>query len=148
MRGSPPPARRDLPGPGPGDAAPLVFCVLWTSGRDPTVDGVLRAQGLRVPGDPIEVLDLLADRPTPACLWEELREFLGECAVIVPEWEPFARWCAHLAGASDEVPHGIGLDELVALLVPGRLAARGARLVRSLTGAAGPERAPAALALT
>jgi len=62
--------------------------------------------------------------------WTEFCAFLADSPLVVPDAASFVDWCEHLCGAHGVVgegpgPHVIGLDELSALLFPGRTAARG-----------------------
>ncbi|MEE8468382.1 MAG: hypothetical protein V3T22_08005, partial [Planctomycetota bacterium] len=85
--------------------------------------------------------------------WAEFGAFLAEGPVIVPDAASFVDWCEHLAGGSGAGgdwgagdgpgPMVVGLDELTALLFPGRLATRGGLVAALLRDPhAGP---PAAL---
>jgi hypothetical protein len=143
------------------DLARPCFALLWTSGPDPTLDGVVRVLARRrtVTGA-WEELDRwcdpragtqhelpgqerwparfgrgaaeLAGLPAASALWDELREFLSGGALIVPESASFQAWCAHLAGRQPELPVLVGLAEMAALLHPGRLAQRREELLAQL----------------
>lgn len=138
--------------------SPIAFVTLWTTGEDPGLDHLLRVLALRQgegSGD-WETLDVsceldesidvaeLEDRFGPRAsageveldaAWQRLATFCEGHAVISAERETFERWAAHLSRGFDDVPPGIGLDEAAALILPGRLSARGARLAIDLAPA-------------
>jgi len=57
--------------------------------------------------------------------WAEFRAFLGAGPVIVPDAGDFVDWCEHLDSGGGSEPLVLGLDEVAALLFPGRMATRG-----------------------
>jgi len=117
----------------------ISLCSLWTTGPDPTVDGLVRILATRPGGT--ESFDRLcrpessaaADRfgiaepdlaasPTLAELWPELENFLGSGPVFVPDLAEFETWRAHAVGRRDPFARSavaIGLGELRSLLLPG-----------------------------
>ncbi len=135
------------------------FVVPWATGPDPELDGVFRLLAMR-PGeegwstfeawcDPFPDQEdesatarmarefgvtgaELQDAHRAGRGWEELEEFLADAPVIAPVGESFEAWAAALGGRRRTV---IGLDELAALWLPGRLASRREGLVRALSGA-------------
>jgi ATP-dependent DNA helicase DinG len=54
--------------------------------------------------------------------WPDYRAFLGEGPVISLDGAAFRRWYEHLAARAGSAPEVVGLDEVAALLLPGRLA--------------------------
>ncbi|MDP6540748.1 MAG: helicase C-terminal domain-containing protein [Planctomycetota bacterium] len=86
----------------------------------------------------------------------ELVGFLGDRPLIVDDGESFDAWWRRLAAPSASQPQRVGLTELAALLLPGRLAGRREGLIADLcppgvtatlpsTRAVGPEHLQAAL---
>jgi ATP-dependent DNA helicase DinG len=67
--------------------------------------------------------------PPVADVWGDLRAFVGGGPLIVPDAERFESWFAHLSGSHAAVPLCIGLAEITALFLPGRLSLRRAELV-------------------
>jgi len=94
--------------------------------------------------------------PPAGAVWAELVDFLGDATIVVDEAESFEAWWAHLGGAGARAPDCVGLVEVAALFLPGRLAGRRQELAHDLCGdetaralpsprAIGPEHLQAAL---
>ena len=136
-----------------GPSTPPAFVVLWTTGSDPALDGLFRVLALRPDGEgwrafdawslPFEVeqasarmarefgvhaSDLEGAR-APEAVWADLEGFLGGAPVVSPDAASYAAWSEALGGSSRVA---IGLAEVAALLLPGRLAHRREGLVRAL----------------
>ena len=167
----------------------VAFVTLWTTGPDPTLDGVFRVQILRAGREPgtWERFDRFTnpfagrgssrhaptagdagdDAPasessasarmvreygvtraqlestsSAADVWPEVIAFLGRGPVVAPDAENFEAWHAHLSGSSATAPRTIGLAEIAALFLPGRLALRRGELVALLSRAPAPKHAP------
>ncbi len=69
----------------------------------------------------------LADAPAAESAWDELRAFVGEAPLVVPEREAYDAWAA----SADAPRASLGADELRQLLLPGTGGA--------LSAAAGPD---------
>jgi Rad3-related DNA helicase len=115
----------------PWQALPVeraVFCGLWSTGPDTTLDGVVRLQALRpgaAPGsdavfdrfcNPFDgeppssasferiarefgvAREELTTLPHASAVWTELEEFLGDRPLIVLECESFEAWRSHFTG--------------------------------------------------
>ena len=66
----------------------LAFGSLWTTGPDPTVDGVVRLLALRAAGESFDRRcdpDGQADAASFDAAWPELERFLGAGPVVVPD---------------------------------------------------------------
>ncbi len=139
------------------------FVIPWVTGPDPELDGLFRLLALR-PGPqgwltfecwsrPFEgekasarmtrefgvTAADLTQAVDPLQAWSELDIFLGDAPVITPDGEGFEAWAGALSGRPRLA---LGIDELAALWLPGRLARRGAGLVRALgEGHDGPPKA-------
>jgi ATP-dependent DNA helicase DinG len=150
------------------------FVTFWATGPDTAVDGVFRVRALRPAqgGDGWESFDRFArpfedaadgsatrrmsreygvssadleDAPDAGAAWTELREFLGELPLIVPDAEAFDAWNGRYARGSAPLADRVGLVDLAALLLPGRLASLREGLIDALTD--GAER-PSTLAVS
>ncbi|MBK7878449.1 MAG: hypothetical protein IPJ77_22565 [Planctomycetes bacterium] len=137
------------------------FVVLWTTGPDTTLDGVVRLLARRrtSTGD-WEVFDrwcdpregserslpgmerwsarfgrdarALAGEGSASAAWAEFARFAEGAVLVVPDAAGFRAWRAHAgAGASSERAL-TGLAEIAGLLFPGRLAQRREHLLASL----------------
>ncbi|MCA8980603.1 MAG: DEAD/DEAH box helicase [Planctomycetes bacterium] len=141
------------------------FVTFWATGPDTAVDGVFRVSALRpaADGNGWESFDRFA-RPfedsedataTKRMLreygvgsaelegaddartaWSALREFLGERPLVVPDAEAFDAWNGRYARGSAALAERIGLCDLAALLLPGRLASLREGLIDALTDGA------------
>ncbi len=126
-----------------------VFAHLWTTGPDTSHDRPLRLLAMKqgearswlvydrfvapVPGG-AEVTSArlvhdygisgadLEEAPTLELAWPEFRTFLGDGPVVSLAGAAFRGWYEHLAARAGSAPPIIGLDELAALFLPGRLA--------------------------
>jgi ATP-dependent DNA helicase DinG len=103
-------------------------------------DGALDAAGARLERDFGLTRVHLAASPPIAEVWDDARAFLGAGPVVVPDAEIFESWFAHLSGTRAGTPMCIGLSEIAAAFLPGRLALRRAELITLLAGG-GPEAA-------
>ena len=149
-----------------------VFCALWATGADTARDGVFRLLALRpdATGGGWEAFDRICN-PFPEenhatarmvrefgltgrdleqgaavdKAWQEFLEFLGDRPRIVPQADVFRAWEVHLGSPGGVLPHPIGIDAVAGLLLPGRLAQRGAALVGQLVDL--KSEAPSPLAL-
>ncbi|MFT7676562.1 MAG: ATP-dependent DNA helicase DinG [Planctomycetota bacterium] len=147
----------------------LAFVVLWTSGSDPELDAPLRMLALRgcsgdwawfdawcKPANPEPVSARvrasygvtapdLEDGESPEDVWQALLDFLGDTPVLAPEAELFRSWrrsWAQKLGDERAAAPVLGLDELAALIMPGRVELAEGGLVRTLGGVAeGPPKA-------
>lgn len=149
----PPDLERQSPAdPPPWEGLPLqklVFFSLWTTGPDPTVDGVVRLLALRRPSHPgasdrfdrlcdpfqgteaswpsshrIEeefglARDRLAGAETFDRVWTQFERYLGHGPLLVPDVAEFAAWWTHATGRDLDRIDAIGLDEIASLLLPG-----------------------------
>jgi ATP-dependent DNA helicase DinG len=100
----------------------LAFGSLWTTGPDPTVDGVVRLLALRAAGESFDRRcdpDGQADAASFDAAWPELERFLGAGPVVVPDVAEFEAWRTHATGRRSEGIDAIGLDEIASLLLPG-----------------------------
>jgi len=157
---------RDLPGP----PERLAFAVLWTTGSDPRRDGLFRVAAVRAtgtgswepfaahcrPGGPGRPWSAdasgsarmarefgvhggdLDGAPWAAETLAELAAFLRERTVIVPARAAFVGWLKDATG-----PGGVrtlGLAEIAALCLPGRLAAEGDGLAATLLARSSADR--------
>lgn len=162
------------------DLARLSFVLIWTSGPDPTLDGVVRLLARRRTAagtweefdrwcDPLAGVEHtapdhvhlaarfgrspaeLAGAADARTVWRELRAFLGDGPLVAQDSASLRTWCAHLAGGDPDLPPTIGLSELAALILPGRLAQRRedalAALVEPTAGPGSDAYAPSDLAL-
>ncbi|MBL8861010.1 MAG: hypothetical protein JNK02_03280 [Planctomycetes bacterium] len=152
------PDEREAPARAPRVRGPQpAFVVAWTSGPDPALDVLVRVRALRPArdGQGLELLDVeVASRraapaagaappepervddegaPGPEEAWGALTAFVGTLPLVVPDAEAFTAWHEHLTRTA--VPTSVGLDELCALFLPGRLAGRRAGLVALLADA-------------
>jgi ATP-dependent DNA helicase DinG len=130
-----------------------VFCALWTSGADTTLDGIFRVQALRRGADDgrVEAFDSLCNpfaegdddpatqarmarelgiaredlgrAPRAPDVWRALEEFIGDRPVIASDCDAFEAWRAHF-GAAPRGALATGPAEIAALLFPGRLGHR------------------------
>jgi len=144
--------------------AGLACLVPWATGPDPRLDGLVRLSVARLAADgswegrewacrPLAVGDMaalgarvrerfgldlaeLGDAPAPHDLWPELREFIGERALVAPDGDTALAWARALDDACGvelpPTPLILGLEEVALLLTPGRLALRREGLVRAL----------------
>lgn len=142
------------------------FVTFWATGPDTAVDGVFRVSALRLAADgtgwdsfdrfarPFEDADdatatkrmlreygvgtaELEGAEEARVVWTALREFLGNRPIIVPDAEGFDAWNGRYARGSKELAERIGLVDLAALLLPGRLAGLREGLIDALTDSAG-----------
>lgn len=100
-------------------------------GRDPDPSSIVEERLARVFG---VTREQLASVETCADVWDEFREFVGAGPIVVPDIESFGNWYAHLSGSRGSIPLGVGLAEMAALFLPGRLASKRAELVPLLLG--------------
>ncbi|MBI5364359.1 MAG: hypothetical protein HZA53_14360, partial [Planctomycetes bacterium] len=137
------------------------FVVAWTTGPDTTLDGVVRVAARRRasaggweefdrwcdPRDGVErtlpgqdewrarfgrAAEELANEPPARAAWEELRAFVGDSPLVVPDGASFRAWSAHLSGNARFDGPATSLSELAALLFPGKLAQRRENLLAVL----------------
>ncbi len=136
-----------------------VFAVLWSTGPDPGLDGLLRLQAIRT-GEGGERFDrwcapsssegddpgrdgrVSADFGAAALeaepdgeaaeIWREFAEFAGKRLVVVADGESFEAWASFLSGRPLGGQAVCGLTEAARLLFPGRLAHRREELVAEL----------------
>jgi Rad3-related DNA helicase len=141
----------------------LVFCALWATGPDTTLDAIVRIQAIRAGATPgtLDVLDRfcnpidaetseaslaarierefgvscgeLAHEPHASDVWRELEQFADGRCVFVLECESFEAWRAHFTGAERKTGATLGLAELASLLFPGRLGQKRETLLAALT---------------
>lgn len=138
------------------------FVTFWATGPDTAVDGVFRVMALRpaAKGDGWESFDRFArpfddaadgsatkrmlreygvgnaelDGATDArTAWAELREFIGARPIVVPDAEALDAWNGRYARGSSTPRDCVGLVDLAALLLPGRLASLRESLIDALT---------------
>ena len=148
------------------------FVCLWTTGPDTMLDGVFRILAM-APGsdggwrtfdrfcEPFPDSEQrrstarmarefgvtgadLEGAPTSTAAWAELEEFLGDDPAVVLDAQAFENWATHL-GEGATPPACVGLVELAALFVPGRLAQLREGLVDALLPPPGRSGPPAAL---
>lgn len=141
--------------------APLGFAVVWTTGPDTTLDGVVRVLARRRTAegawedfdrwcDPRDGSERalpgmerwkerfgrgaaeLAAEGSSADAWKALAAFLGDAVLVVPDGASFAAWDAHVGGRGRLANARTSLAEVAALLFPGRLAQRRERLLETL----------------
>jgi hypothetical protein len=121
--------------------------VLWTSGPDTTLDGVVRilARRKNAAGD-WERFDRWCDprsgeartlpgqdgwrarfgrgaeelrgEPAASAVWNAFTEFAGDHPIVVPDVLQFRSWSAHLAGRDASSTRTTGLSDVAALLFP------------------------------
>ena len=140
---------------------PPCFVVVWTTGPDTTLDGVVRILAHRCARDgaleefdrwcdPREGKDRvlpgqdawaarfgrtaeeLAAAPAARECWEALRAFVGESPLVVPDGARFRAWSKHLSGSASFPGTAGSLSELATLLFPGKLAQRRESLLAAL----------------
>lgn len=157
----------------PSAALPApAFCTLWATGSDTARDGVFRLLALRPApsGRGWESFDRTCN-PFPdegpatarmvrefgltgrdlenACgpqeAWQELLEFVGDSPRVVPQADVYRAWELHFGPGTGDPPPTIGIDVVAGLLLPGRLAQRGASLVGQLVELGGDTPSPMAL---
>ena len=100
----------------------IVFCSLWTTGADPSLDRIVRILAARFGSG--EMFDRSCEPGEPPLpdLWRELEEFVGASPVLVPDLAEFERWRTHAGGRSPldvSSPIVLGVHELAELLLPG-----------------------------
>jgi Rad3-related DNA helicase len=134
------PLERDLEG--------VVFLVLSTRGDDPAPENWLGLQALAISRNgSLDRLELgLEDvsRGAEFC-WSQLEAFARGQTLLVPDVAEYAAWCASLEVQAGPDRRPIGLDQVAALLRPGRLAQRPSQLLKELTGRALEPGSPDAL---
>jgi len=162
----------ELPWAEPLAPGAVAFAAIWTTGPDPGADRALRLMAERTDALGAGAFDRLlraqaaqaedaADRRTQRELGltaadlesgadareatAELCGFLEGATVVVPERAPFEAWLARLTGTGEVPVRVVGLTEVAALLLPGRLASEGARLAAKLTGSDELARRPRAV---
>ncbi len=147
--------------PTPPPLERTAFVVLWATGSDTALDGVFKVEALKrhAPDEPWQTFEALckpeADSDPVASarmaaeygvdarelgaaepvqgVFERLAGFLEGCTVLTADAEGFeAWWSHHLAPATP--PASLGLCDLAALFLPGRLALRREELVADLAG--------------
>lgn len=150
--------------PAPRPAPPLqrvAYVVLWATGPDTALDGLFKVEALKrgAPGEPWESYaslcrpfdaedatasqrmaqeygvtgPMLADAPDAAEAFAELAAFVEGCTVLTSDSETFDAWWRHHAPGA-EPPASIGVADVAALFLPGRLALRREELVADLAG--------------
>jgi ATP-dependent DNA helicase DinG len=158
----------------PASPSAPVFCTLWATGSDTALDGVFRILALKpgpeegtweafdrlcspFPDEPeaaatarmVREFGLtgrdLEGTPTAESLWPDFLAFVESHPLIVPEESVHRAWAQHFGLPESPATPVIGLDSVAGLLLPGRLAQRGAALVGQLVDL-GPE-TPSPLAL-
>ncbi|HUR28173.1 MAG TPA: helicase C-terminal domain-containing protein, partial [Planctomycetota bacterium] len=150
---------------------PLAFVQLWTSGPDPSVDGLVRIEALRCDGETLERFERWSN-PFPGgaepaasarmvrelgvqsrdleqgvsgeVAWAELAAFVGRSSLVVLDAEVFAAWSAHFEKRASE-RCVLGLAEFSAQWLPGRLASSKEGLIPRLLGSNREHRAPNAI---
>ncbi|MBI5435053.1 MAG: hypothetical protein HZA52_19620 [Planctomycetes bacterium] len=136
---------RDGTWDGPDPLARLAFVVVFATGDDPAVDGVVRVEALRrdalghgvrrfecvcrpFAADDRERLARAAAKfgldayelalaPSARDAWIELAQFLGDATVVSAEYDVFAAWWLHFFGATALRPRLAGLDRIAQLLL-------------------------------
>jgi len=142
----------------------VVFANVWATGSDPAADTLLRLRTQAVGADAPEpfdgwcqppaaatepALEALCDFVTeeeladaraalesgepPSDAWESLLDHLGDRLVVCADARAFRAWHAAL-GAGARPPRVVGLVEIAALLLPGRLARDPEALLLDLLG--------------
>lgn len=141
----------------------VAFCTLWTSGSDPSIDGVVRVHALRPAraGRPAERFERICDpsagreldaaalerierdfgiardawssAASPADAWRDFQAFVGAGPIVAADAEVFDAWNAQLSSELDRRVVTLGLTEIVSLFLPGRLALRRDELVELFT---------------
>lgn len=150
--------------PAPRPVPPLqrvAFVVLWATGPDTALDGLFRIEARRreSPGDPWERYEtlcrpfdsddaaasqrmaqehgvtgpMLEGAPDAADAFAELARFVAGCTVLTSDSEAFDAWWKHHACTTAQ-PASIGVADVAALFLPGRLALRREALVADLAG--------------
>jgi hypothetical protein len=137
------------------------FVVLWATGSDTALDGVFKVEALvrHAPDEPWRAFEALckpeADSDPVASarmaaeygvdarqmaeaepvreVFERLAGHLAGCTVLTADAEGFEAWWNHHL-APLEAPPSVGLSEVAALFLPGRLALRREELVADLAG--------------
>ena len=137
------------------------FVVLWATGPDTALDGLFKLEALKRSSPeaawehfetlcrPFEGSDasasarmaheygitgpMLQGAPTAALAFAQLADFVEDCTVLTSDSETFdAWWQAHAAERPQ--PASIGVADVAALFLPGRLALRREELVPDLAG--------------
>ena len=153
----------------------VAFAMVWTTGPDPTGDFAFRLMAERpgelgqesfdryLRAEPGSVGDSqegasarmtrefgvrsadLAEGASAEEAGPELLGFLEGFTVVVPDRRAFEAWMARLSGTGEFPVHVVGLPELAALLLPGRLASEGERLTAALLERDDLDRRPRAI---
>jgi ATP-dependent DNA helicase DinG len=101
-----------------------VFVALGAGGPDPGRDELLWVEALALEADGRQrVLQLFCGSEpgaSPAEVWRRLEEFVGERLVLVAEAGVLRAWSAAFGSQSSACAEVCGLDEIAALLLPGR----------------------------
>lgn len=143
---------REPAGGWPWEEAPsgrLAFATLAASGPDAAVDRLLALRAVVLePGAPEARFEHIAD-PRAAgedgmegarAAWRAFEDLVGDAALVVPDRDVFREWEGVLGPGVGGARTLLGLGELAALVLPGRLAARGEALVQDLLPAGEGER--------
>jgi Rad3-related DNA helicase len=148
----------DEQGEGLGGLGPA-FCVLWATGEDTTLDGILRIEARRCRDGKLESFEAMCDpllsspgeisdctardfgldgRDVAAALesgeaWRRLVSFLGNGPIVTPDAGALRAW-SRFFGTPELAHRAIGLVDLARLLLPGRYGEQRADLMGSLVG--------------
>ncbi len=156
-----------------GGSVDLAFAQLWTSGPDPSVDGLIRIEALRwtasgeiesferwcnpFPGQAepaasarmlrefgVESADLEGAKSGDAA-WKEFAAFIGASSLVVLEGETFGAWSAHFDKRTQRARCVLGLAEFRAQWLPGKVGNSSKPWIHALLGSERERAAPAAI---